>query len=750
MTFRCPSLPLLPGYCFNPNIGQTRFHRSQYFEHLGSIRILSDRVRPDGTINSRYPSIYARGEVAELPAWIAFDKQVLTFDAFFQETLQETRNSPFLVRKCKLYFYLEDGTIKVVEPKVSNSGIPQGTLISRQRIRFPPPQDVQFYDIVDFNIGKEVELFGKVFKLTNCDQFTRNFLNRCGIPVPDPINTPVDPYIADREKMLAYVQPKKPNRHIDTFGQFLAHDRQVLRFSGYWDDRLTEGGILHNLEIYYFLADDTIEIKEVFNAHCGKNVGKMFIKRGRLPKFYCDLPTPGYNDPMTVLNVLGPSVEKGRFIIDPLNCGKSGVQFFKQQDLAIGAVINVYGRKVTLTDCDPYTKEFYRVKYGLDEFTSAEKPKDEEIAAVPLHKRKLPPWNGFGTFEDSAQNCVTVEPKQIMRDFKKFLTLDREGMDSRILRFKARMVSKSSENSRRKFIICYYLCDDTLSLHEISDKYSGSCFLKRGKIKLPGQRLFTSEPPDYYEPYHMFIGATLNINGFIFVLTDADEYALRYMELHPNEFPQANINIIMDKVREKLTPIYKDFVAEHLPKELPVISYEILRNKLCKIMGENWTEHEMITLARHFSAVCKTERHTRSFVRQVVLTELKRFLWDDMIRFKEAFRARDITKSGYLSRKEVYSLVRGCKLPLDVYIIENMLNVLAKNEECEIEGQDLFNFLDREYCPTVDTEPMNFKNEFWWASEPAPVAGRIIDWCAFNKGLDLEELFTKPIVVRDN
>lgn len=50
----------------------------------------------------------------------------------------------------------------------------------------------------------------------------------------------------------------------------------------------------------------------------------------------------------------------------------------------------------------------------------------------------------------------------------------REGMDSRILRFKARMVSKSSDNSRRNFIICYYLCDNTISVHEISDKYSGT------------------------------------------------------------------------------------------------------------------------------------------------------------------------------------------------------------------------------------------------------------------------------------
>lgn len=34
-------------------------------------------------------------------------------------------------------------------------------------------------------------------------------------------------------------------------------------------------------------------------------------------------------------------------------------------DLSIGAVVNVYGRNVILTDCDPFTKEYYRVTYGL-------------------------------------------------------------------------------------------------------------------------------------------------------------------------------------------------------------------------------------------------------------------------------------------------------------------------------------------------------------------------------------------------
>lgn len=137
------------------------------------------------------------------------------------------RATPFLVRKVKIYFFLEDGTIQVTEPKIDNSGIEQGTLIARLRIRFPPPMDDNFYDVLDINIGREIELFGKVFKITNCDKFTRNFLNRNGIPVPDPIEVPKDPYLEQRAHVADGMLPKKPSRKVDTLKQFLENDRKV-------------------------------------------------------------------------------------------------------------------------------------------------------------------------------------------------------------------------------------------------------------------------------------------------------------------------------------------------------------------------------------------------------------------------------------------------------------------------------------------------------------------------------------------
>lgn len=39
--------------------------------------------------------------------------------------------------------------------------------------------------------------------------------------------------------------------------------------------------------------------------------------------------------------------------------------YIRDRDLVIGSIIEVFGRKITLTDCDPFTKEYYRVKYGI-------------------------------------------------------------------------------------------------------------------------------------------------------------------------------------------------------------------------------------------------------------------------------------------------------------------------------------------------------------------------------------------------
>lgn len=63
----------------------------------------------------------------------------------------------------------------------------------------------------------------------------------------------------------------------------------------------------------------------------------------------------------------------------------------------------------------------------LDTFVPLPTPGDDTVEkiSVSIKDRKLPPWNGYGSYDDSAENCRTVQPKAPHRDFIKFLHKDR-------------------------------------------------------------------------------------------------------------------------------------------------------------------------------------------------------------------------------------------------------------------------------------------------------------------------------------
>lgn len=81
------------------------------------------------------------------------------------------------------------------------------------------------------------------------------------------------------------------------------------------------------------------------------------------------IPLPGEEAPVTVLNVFGSmhssACGKAHWLVDNMGGGGRDIEYYKDSDLAIGAVINIYGRAFTLTDCDEFTKTYYREKYGI-------------------------------------------------------------------------------------------------------------------------------------------------------------------------------------------------------------------------------------------------------------------------------------------------------------------------------------------------------------------------------------------------
>ena len=85
----------------------------------------------------------------------------------------------------------------------------------------------------------------------------------------------------------------------------------------------------------------------------------------------------------------------------------------------------------------------------------------------------MPPYNGFGSEEDSLCSCMGLLPKPPKKDFIKFMEKDRKGLDSNVLRFLAKMDTTKPINMDRRFIISYYLSDDTILVFEQQARNSG-------------------------------------------------------------------------------------------------------------------------------------------------------------------------------------------------------------------------------------------------------------------------------------
>lgn len=60
----------------------------------------------------------------------------------------------------------------------------------------------------------------------------------------------------------------------------------------------------------------------------------------------------------------------------------------------------------------------------------------------------------------------------------------------------------------------------------------------------------------------LYIGANVYFHNFKFILIDADEYAVVYMEKHATEFPQANVRFILPKLKHILDQKYEEIKGE--------------------------------------------------------------------------------------------------------------------------------------------------------------------------------------------
>lgn len=185
-------------------------------------------------------------------------------------------------------------------------------------------------------------------------------------------------------------------------------------------------------------------------------------------------------------------------------------------------------------------------------------------------------------------------------------------------------------------------------------------------------------------PQDFFIGAKIVLKDYHFELTGSDEFTLRFMEAHAFDYPMANINLILSKIRDAVQPFYKEFFTKYLGKDVTTFANNALvctrttRAALIDLLGENISEHEIITFIRHFhtkSSVGGNKSIGESMTRSLVQMELARNLWDDLQNVKVfIYHLFKKDEHDYLTDNELYKVITACRLPISNDLITPMLN----------------------------------------------------------------------------
>ncbi|XP_062039565.1 EF-hand domain-containing family member C2 [Lepus europaeus] len=751
------ALPVLPGHNFNRNVGKEKFHKSQHWGFCNNVRMLVSDDKPGiggepllgQKVKSKY-STYPKGEGSDAPSWVAFDKQVLCFDAYWENEVLDYCCEDYRIRYYKIYFYLEDDTIQVNEPAVKNSGLLQGVFIRRHRIPLPPPDDEQFYTVYHFNINIDIVFYGWKFKIYNCDAFTGNFLKKIGIKLNSPRQCPEDPYIKTRKKTVECMEPLRPYESFDTLRQFLLNDKKVLRFFCLWDDSGSLFGDRRELVLHYFLSDDTIEIKEVLPHNAGRDATSLFLRRGKLPKYGPPgVYQPGQITDRTVLNVYNMSEigsvldNRGAgYLLDKYQIGKSDQEFYKDSDLSVGATINVWGRRVLLCDCDEFTKLYYKTKYGIENITSI----SCEPPPVPKIERKYPPYTGFGSEEDSLRSCIGLIATPHQKNLKQSLEEDSYGNISNKLRFFAKLVTEKSLEKDRTFVITYYLDDDTISVFEPIGRnsgFTGGLFLKRSRVKKPGQKVFKSEPSEYIKSEDLYIGTTVNVNGYLFMLLNADEYTLKYMEKHSDRFPFSNLEFALQKLKE-LEPRSKEIkqvFAAADSEHTKILDFSTFRELLLDMTVKKISEQEIITISRHYR-VPEDPCPDVTVLMANAHEQLKKNNYEnfDILILRCVYDDRE--QKHVLPTKDIKRLCKSSRLPLNEDLLESLLSKF-ENSDKQIDYESFFSALNWRLnpMPVLGAQPyLKEVCEDVWLGMPSPIPAKCIQYLTLLKDLyGLEE-----------
>ncbi len=506
---------------------------------------------------------------SKLPPFLEHDRRVLLFSAYYEEDILESAIEEKRIHSCEMYFYVEDATMEIIQTKQENSGIVQGQFLRRGRVA--KPESSRFYEIDDLKIGSQVQIYNRTFHIVSCNESTRDYVLKChgwneedvkALPLPRDQFAEANKAKMDRESGVPGVDRKRKTNDLKQVmesilgkassmsdrGMFLEYGTDALCFHVLWDDRERLYGDVQYFRLVYYLADNTVEILRAATKSDGMNSFNKLLKRSKLPK-------------------------NGK-VSDP-DC-------YTWNDLAIGQTVDVFGRTMLIAGCDSFTRQYYLSK-GI---TMQEDMPLQVIEKKFEFKKVIPPYNGFGTEEDSLRSCTGgLNPPPPKKDLLKMR--DKNGV---VLRFNAQLIGDKTDDIARRFVLSFFMEDNTIAIREPPVKNSGVMggnFLRRQTVK--------HENGSYVAPRDMYIGNIVNCLGHRFLLLNADEFTYRLMECDESTFPFSDFSRLREIIASKHNEIKAYFITNY--EGTGILDQDGLA-QCCQALGLQLNTQELLTIWR--------------------------------------------------------------------------------------------------------------------------------------------------------
>ncbi|KPA79626.1 hypothetical protein ABB37_05418 [Leptomonas pyrrhocoris] len=479
------------------------------------------------------------------------DDFVVRMLGYFKETVPESNFEKERVVRVCVSFYTKDDSISIKQIGERNSGLREGTILSRRQVPKNAANPNAIYHLDDFHVGEAVTIYSQVYYIVDMDKRSRRYMQEVlrmevpeGLPVPEDNFSRTAAAAATRstkrlitsddmdhkravEQQLTGIYTKHSTEDIAITKEFLKNSINAhLTYLALWDDRGNLSGDLHFCLLRVYLENNTIEIAENKSENCGRWGGPILVSRQRIPRPSADLSQSRYQQ-----HTYGILMKN---------------DFLCPEDLQVGETYMIYGKPFFVYDCDAFTRNYVKEKYDVEV-----KPAIDIAPFVKTEKKSSvfypPPPNGFGSEKDTRTNWLSLTGKPAKPDHEK---LQRE--TGRVMNFSAKLVNPIVPgDEEREFVISFYRETSEVEILEKPKRNSGMIggrFLAKGvhRKNMPNGTTVLFTPDDFQ------VGRTVKIYERPFLLLAHDEGTQRILDGTDKEITENRIKYLILLLRQQL------------------------------------------------------------------------------------------------------------------------------------------------------------------------------------------------------